>query len=91
MSDQKKQASEKLESAYKVRQVTAYQASWTEQERGESGKFTIQLILDKGVDEYILSVDEDDVDALLSLLKRSKNVTFDLERKVLMFGIQDVA
>ena len=90
MSDQKQQASEKLERSYKVRQVTAYQASWTEQGRGESGKFTIQLILDKGVDEYILSVDEDDMDPLLKLLKQSKHTTFDLERKVLMFGIQDV-
>ena len=91
MSDQNQQASEKLERSYKVRQVTAYQASWTEQGRGKSGKFTLQLMLDKGVDEYILSVDEDDIEPLLVLLKQSKNATFDLERKVLMFGIQDMA
>lgn len=91
MSGQKQQASEKLESSYKVRQVTAIQASWTEQERGESGKFTLQLILDKGVDEYILNVDEDDIDPLLKLFKQSKHTTFDLERKVLMFGIQDLS
>lgn len=91
MSDQSQQASEKLERGYKVRQVTSIQASWTEQGRGKSGKFTLQLILDRGVDEYILSVDEDDIDALLKLFKQSKHTTFDLERKVLMFGIQDVA
>lgn len=91
MSDQNQQASEKLERGYKVRQVTSIQASWTEQKRGGSGKFTLQLILDRGVDEYILNVDEDDIDALLKLFKQSKHTTFDLERKVLMFGIQDVA
>lgn len=76
---------EQLERRYKVRQVTDYQASWTEQDRGENGVFTLQLILDKGVEEYILAVTADDLDVLLSLFKRSDHVMFDLERKVLMF------
>ncbi|MBV9117934.1 MAG: hypothetical protein JOY63_11305, partial [Acetobacteraceae bacterium] len=46
--------SERLERRYKVRQVTNVQASWTEQERGRPGKFTLQLILDNGVEEHIL-------------------------------------
>ena len=81
---------ERLESRYKVRQVTDYQASWTEQERGQPGRFTLQLILDKGVSEYILDLDAEDLDVLLSLLKRSDHVMFDLERKVLMFDNIDV-
>lgn len=68
-----------------MRQVTDYQASWVERSRGEPGTFTLQLILDKGVEEYILDIHAEDMEPMLSLLKRSKHVMFDLERKVLMF------
>ena len=77
--------SQQLERRYKVRQVTDYQASWVEGQRGQNGTFTLQLILDKGVEEYILDVTSDDIDVLLKLLKISDHATFDLERKVLMF------
>jgi hypothetical protein len=69
-----------------VRQVTQVQASWTEQERGAPGALTLQLILDNGVDEYILRPTADDADVLLKLFARSGSATFDLERHVLMFG-----
>lgn len=81
--------SEQLERQYKVRQVTQYQASWTEQERGQPGRFTLQLILDNGVEEYILAPHSDDVDVILKILKRSGHTTFDLDRKVLMFSNLD--
>ena len=68
-----------------VRQVTHMQASWTEQERGAPGAFTVQLILDNGVDEYILRPTENDMDVLLRLFQTSAGATFDLNRKVLMF------
>jgi hypothetical protein len=71
---------------YKVRQVTNIQASWTEEERGEEGKFTLQLILDNGVEEYILQPEGEDLDVLLKLFAKSGHTTFDLERKVLMFS-----
>ncbi|HYF56995.1 MAG TPA: hypothetical protein VEA41_22280 [Salinarimonas sp.] len=76
----------RLEQGYKVRQVTNIQASWTQRERGEEGTFTLQLILDNGVEEYILAVDADDLDPMLKLFAKSGYVTFDLERKVLMFA-----
>lgn len=66
--------------------MTHYQASWVEQKWGDRGKFTVRLILDKGVEEYILDVDADDLEPVLRLLARSKHTTFDLERKVLMFS-----
>jgi len=71
-----------------VRQVTNIQASWTEQGRGEEGKFTLQLILDNGVEEYILDLDSDDMEPLLKLFAKSGHTTFafDLERKVPKFG-----
>ncbi|HJR15888.1 MAG TPA: hypothetical protein VJ808_03460 [Gemmatimonadales bacterium] len=69
-----------------VRQVTHVQASWTEEDRGEPGAFTLQLILDHGADEYVLRPTADDADVLVKLLARSKNATFDLDRKVLVFA-----
>ncbi len=86
MSDRNEQQAEQTKRRYKVREVTHIQASWTEQERGEEGKFTLQLILDNGVEEYILDMDADDMDVALKLFAKSGYVTFDLERKVLMFS-----
>lgn len=80
------QAEQKTEQLIQTREVTQIQASWTEVGRGEPGKFTLQLILDNGVDEYVLQPDEDDIDVLLELFKRSHHATFDLNRKVLMFS-----
>ncbi|MGG5811891.1 hypothetical protein [Falsiroseomonas sp. CW058] len=77
---------EQTKRRYTIRQVTNIQASWTETERGEEGKFTLQLILDNGVEEYILQPDSDDIDVILKLFARSAHTTFDLDRKVLMFG-----
>ncbi|MBY0423911.1 MAG: hypothetical protein K2Q06_16520 [Parvularculaceae bacterium] len=74
-----------LRRRYQIRQVTDYQASWTQAERGGSGVFTVQLILDRRVDEYILDVNVEDLDVLLTLLAKSDHTMFDLERKVLMF------
>jgi hypothetical protein len=68
-----------------VRQVTHVQASWAERERGQAGAFTIQLILDQGVDEYILRPSAEDAEVLLNLFKFSAGATFDRARKVLMF------
>lgn len=84
--DQNDQASQQLQSRYQVREVTQYQASWVEGARGEDGTFTLQLILDNGVEEYILEPTEDDVSVIIKLLTMSKHTTFDLQRKVLMFS-----
>lgn len=79
-------AEESTEEQILVRQVTHVQASWTERERGEEGVFTLQLILDQGADEYVLRPDPDDLEIILRLLQLSDRVSFDLNRKVLMFG-----
>jgi hypothetical protein len=86
MPDQNDKQSEQSERRIKVRQVTDIQASWTEQGRGEEGRFTVQLILDNGVEEYILQPDADDLEPMLKLFRLSDHTTFDLERKVLMFA-----
>jgi hypothetical protein len=69
-----------------VRQVTHVQASWTEAERGASGAFTLQLILDNGVTEYVLRPTAADLQALLQLFQQSGTAMFDSGRKVLMFS-----
>ncbi len=74
------------EQQIKIRQLTKVQTSWAEQERGKPGAFTFQLILDNGVDEYVIRPTAEDAYVLLQLLQRSSNATFDSERKVLMFG-----
>ncbi len=85
MSGQREQE-QQLERSYKIRQVTNIQASWTERERGQKGVFTLQLVLDNGVEEYILAPDADDIDVMMTLFARSGHTTFDLDRKVLMFA-----
>lgn len=86
MPEERDEQEQQLRNRYRIRQVTNIQASWVEEERGEEGKFTLQLILDNGVDEYVLDVDSDDLEVMLRLFKISEHTTFDLERKVLMFG-----
>ena len=77
-------------SKIQVRQVTHYQWSWTEQAKGEPGLWTAQLVLDQGVEEYIIQPDEDDADLLSDMLSSSEKVFFDTDRKVLMFGVRSV-
>ncbi len=86
MTDQNDQRQEETRRRYQVRQVTNIQASWTVRERGQQGRFTLQLILDNGVEEYVLDVDADDLEPMLVLFGRSPYTTFDLDRKVLMFS-----
>ena len=83
---QKSEIEQRTEHEIKVREVTDYQATWTERARGAAGAFTIQLILDHGVEEYVIRPTAEDAEVLFSLLAGAENVNFDLDRKVLMFG-----
>ena len=69
-----------------VRQVTDVHANWSEQERGEPGKFSYQLILDNGAEEYAIRPDAEDADVLIELFKLTDKVYFDMSRQVLIFG-----
>ncbi len=77
-------AEQRTEQAIKVRQVTDYQASWTEGERGAPGAFTFQLILDNGAEEYVLVPTVDDAKVIRKLLDKSGTLAFDLQRGVLL-------
>jgi hypothetical protein len=74
------------EQAIKVRQVTDVHANWSTQERGEPGKFSYQLILDDGAQEFIIRVPADDAKVLRDLFHDADTIYFDLEREVLIFG-----
>jgi hypothetical protein len=80
------EAEERTEQEIKVRQVTDYQASWTEDERGGPGRFTFQLVLDNGVEEYVIRPTDEDSDVLTELLEQTGTVYFDMDRKILIFG-----
>lgn len=70
----------------RVRHLSHYQFSWIAQEPGEEGVWTVQLVLDQGAWEEVLTLDADDVDVLQELLRHGDDVTYDVGRRVLMFG-----
>ncbi len=78
------QAEERTEQQIKVRQVTEYQASWTEEGREGPGSFTFQLILDNGAEEYVIRPTVGDTKVIRKLLDKSDALVFDLERRVLI-------
>ena len=73
-----------VEEQITVRQVTNVHANWSEQERGAPGKFSFQLILDNGAEEYAIRPPAEDSDVLIDLFKKSATIYFDLDRKVLI-------
>jgi hypothetical protein len=78
------------DNSIKVRQLSHYQFSWVAGEPGEAGTWTLQLVLDQGAWEEVLTIDEDDADNLQDLLSTSSTVHYDIERRVLMFGTTPV-
>jgi len=70
----------------RVRHLSHYQFSWVAQEPGEDGVWTLQLVLDQGAWEEVLTLDADDADVLQEMLRNAHDVTFDVGRRVLMFG-----
>ena len=74
----------------KVRQLSHYQFSWVAGEPGEPGTYTLQLVLDQGAWEEVLTLDADDADNLQDLLANTDVVQYDIERRVLMFGVTKV-
>ena len=70
----------------KVRQVNHYQFSWVAGEPHDEGTFTLQLVLDEGAWEEVLTLEAEDAEVLQNLLKRSKDVHYDIDRRTLMFG-----
>ena len=79
-------AEQHTEQSIMVRQVTDVHANWSEQERGAPGKFSFQLILDSGAEEYAIRPPADDADVLVELFTLTDKIYFDMSRQVLIFG-----
>jgi hypothetical protein len=79
-------AEQNTEQSIMVRQVTDVHANWSEQERGAPGKFSFQLILDSGAEEYAIRPLAEDADVLVELFKLTDKIYFDMSRQVLIFG-----
>jgi len=75
------------EESIKVRQVDYYQFSWVAGEPGKPGTYTLQLVLDQGAYEEVLTLDPDDADVLQDLLEDTDTASYDTQRRVLMFGV----
>ena len=73
-----------------VRQLSHYQFTWVAGEPGQDGTWTLQLVLDEGAWEEVLTVEADDAEVLRHLLERSETVTYDVSRRTLMFGTTKV-
>ena len=86
MTDEHHSQEQQTEQAIKVRQVTDVHANWSAQERGEPGKFSYQLILDDGAEEFVLRVTAGDARVLRNWFHDADTVYFDMEREVLIFG-----
>jgi hypothetical protein len=71
----------------RVRQLTHYQFSWKAGSAEQNGTWTLQLVLDEGAWEEVLTVTAEDADNLQDVLVNTKTVFFDVGRRVLMFGV----
>ena len=69
-----------------VRQLSHYQFSWVAGPPGEDGTYTLQLVLDQGAWEEVLTVSPDDADNLQDMLTHASIVFYDVKRRTLMFG-----
>jgi hypothetical protein len=74
----------------KVRQVNHYQFTWVAGEAGRPGVWTLQLVLDQGAWEEVVTINADDADILQDLLSSADTVYYDVGRRTLMFGTAPV-
>lgn len=73
----------------RVRQVSHYQFSWIASGTpGQDGTFTLQLVLDEGAWEEVVTLSSEDAEVLQNLLRSQPAVYYDVRRRVLMLGNQ---
>ena len=73
-----------------VRQLSHYQFTWVAGEPGQRGTWTLQLVLDQGAWEEVLTLEANDADNLQDLLSAADTVFYDIQRRTLMFGTTPV-
>ena len=77
------EAEERTREAIKVRQVTDIHGNFSEQGKGETGKYSLQLVLDDGAEEYVLRLTAEDTRTLM-MIDEADSMYFDTERGVLI-------
>ena len=75
------------DNSIKVRQLSHYQFSWIAGDPGQPGTYTLQLVLDQGAWEEVLTLAPDDADNLQDLLANTAVVHYDVARRTLLFGV----
>jgi hypothetical protein len=70
----------------KVRQITHYQFSFTAGSDAEPGLWTLQLVLDEGAWEEVLTLTASDADNLQDSFTSYDSAWYDVGRRVIMFG-----
>ena len=73
-----------------VRQLSHYQFTWVAAKPGAPGTWTLQLVLDQGAWEEVLTIDAEDADNLQDMLSTAGVVHYDVQRRTLMFGTTPV-
>ncbi|MFY0408604.1 hypothetical protein [Solicola sp. PLA-1-18] len=73
-----------------VRQLSHYQFSWVAGTAGGPGTWTMQLVLDQGAREEVLTINAEDQDNLQDLLSTAGTVFFDTASRTLLFGTTSV-
>lgn len=73
-------------SAIKTRKVTHWQANMSLSGAGEPATYLFQLVLDHGASEVVLTLTCDDADNAFDWLAASDDVSYDIEREVLIFA-----
>ena len=63
------------DNSIQVRELSHYQFTWIAGEPGENGTWTLQLILDQGAWEEVLTLDDDDADVLQDLLRNTSTAS----------------
>ena len=61
-----------------VRQVTDIHANWSEESSEEQSKFSFQLILDNGAQEYVIRPTAEDAKVLLKPIEASASMFFEV-------------
>lgn len=89
-SEQGPGASDLGKSVIKIRKVTHWQPNFSLSGKGEPGTYIIQLVLDHGASEVVLTLTEGDADNIFDWLASSSDVYYDVEREVILFGSRPV-
>lgn len=78
------------DNSIQVRQITHFQFSWVAGEPGEGGTHTLQLVLDQGAWEEVLTLEPVDSLSLQFRLATAPAAFYDVKRRTVVFNTAPV-